>query len=357
MNSDIGPLKFGNVLPIPAAPVEALLKIAVRSEEAGFDSVWASDHLLMVPGGLVPNALSLLPAAAALTKRVLLGTAVSDVHRYHPAVLAQMAATIDHISGGRFILGLGAGEAMNLDPFGIEHDRPVARTVEAIGVMRSLWAGDVLECEGLFWRFQRASLQIRPVGSSIPIYLGANSPRTRRLAGALADGWLPTPRTPELYKKHLGDVLRGAREAGRSPEEIERAIFIYTAVAEEAEDAHRALKRFKPLIIHSVELLREAGFELEPLGEAPEQPPPYHEVIPGTAGEEAFWAFGRSIPLEAAVEFSISGTVDDCMRRIEEFARSGVEHFVLVNVGPDAKRTFEAYARHIIPYFREAAGR
>ena len=64
MSSDIGPLKFGNVLPIPAAPVGTLLKIAVRSEEAGFDSVWASDHLLMVPGGLVPNALAILSASA-----------------------------------------------------------------------------------------------------------------------------------------------------------------------------------------------------------------------------------------------------------------------------------------------------
>ena len=356
MSSDIGPLKFGNVLPIPAAPVETLLKIAVRSEEAGFDSVWASDHLLMVPGGLVPNALAILSASAALTKRILLGTAVSDAHRYHPAVLAQLAATIDHVSGGRFILGLGAGEAMNLDPFGIAHDRPVSRTVEAIRIMRSLWAGDVLELEGPFWRLSKAFLQIRPVRRSIPIYLGANSPRTRRLAGALADGWLPTSRTPELYEKHLRDVLEGAKEAGRNPDEIERAIFIYTAIADEAGEAHKALERFKPLIVHSVELLREAGFELEPSrGAGPS--PAYHEILPGEESEEAFWAFGRSIPLEAAVEFSIAGTPDDCIRRIEEFARAGVQHFVLVNVGPDAKRTFEVYARYIIPYFKEAYGR
>ena len=356
MSSGAKPIRFGNVLPIPAAPVEKLLKIAVRSEEAGFDSVWASDHLLMVPGGLVPNALAILSASAALTRRVFLGTAVSDVHRYHPAVLAQLAATIDHISGGRFILGLGAGEAMNLDPFGIAHDRPVARTAEAIRVMRSLWAGEPVELEGPFWRLHKAFLQIRPLGRSIPVYLGANSPRTRRLAGALADGWLPTSRTPELYKKHLRDVLRGAEEAGRNPDEIERAIFTYTAVADEAEEAHKALERFKPLIVHSAALLREAGYEPEMPDEA-RPPPPYHEVIPGEESEEAFWTFGRSVPLEAAVDFSISGTIDDCIRRIEEFARAGVQHFVLVNVGPDAKRTFEAYAKHIIPYFREVCGR
>ena len=356
MSSGVGPLKFGNVLPIPAAPVEALLKIAVRSEEAGFDSVWASDHLLMVPGGLVPNALAILSASAVLTKRISLGTSVSDAHRYHPAVLAQLAATIDHISDGRFILGLGAGEAMNLDPFGIAHDRPVARTVEAIEVMRSLWAGEEVERESPFWRFHKAFLQIRPVKGSIPIYLGANSPRTRQLAGALADGWLPVSRTPELYKKHLEDVLRGAEEAGRSPDEIEKAIFTYTAIADEAGEAHKALERFKPLIVHSVELLREAGFELEMSGDA-RPSPPYHEVVPGEESEEAFWAFGRLIPLEAAVEFSIAGTVDDCIERIEEFARAGVEHFVLVNVGPDAKRTFDAYAKQIIPYFKEAYGR
>ena len=350
-----GPVRFGNVLPIPAAPVGKLLEIAVRSEEAGFDSVWASDHLLMVPGGLVPNALSLLSAAAALTRRVLLGTAVSDVHRYHPAVLAQVAATIDHVSGGRFILGLGAGEAMNLDLFDIPHDKPVARTAEAIRLMRALWSGERVGFRGRFWEMEDAFLQIRPVRGSVPIFLGANSPRTRRLAGALADGWLPTPRTPELYKRHLRDVLEGAKEAGRDPDEVERAIFICTAVAEEPEEAYRALQRFMPIIVQSPEFLAEAGYRVEP----PEGgwPPPYHELMPGPEAEEAFEALARSVPLEVAAEFSIAGDVDECMARIEEFVRAGVQHFVLINVGPDARFTFRTYAEHIIPYFREATGR
>ena len=342
------PPRFGNLLPVPAAPVGKLLKIAVRSEEAGFDSIWVSDHLLMVPRGLVPNALSLLSAAAALTRKVLLGTAVSDVHRYHPAVLAQVAATIDHISGGRFILGLGAGEAMNLDPFGIPHGKPVSRTSEAIRVMRSLWAGDIVDREGPFWSLRHAFLQIRPLKGKIPIFLGANSPRTRRLAGRLADGWLPTPRTPELYREHLKDVLEGAREVGRDPGEVEKALYVYTAVAEEPEEAYAALRRFGSVIAQSPDLLREAGFDVE----VPEEPPPYHEILLDSEGELLFEEFGQHIPTEALVEFSIAGTVDDCIAKIEAFLEAGVEHFILINAGPDARYVFQAYRDKIIPYFR-----
>ena len=135
-------IKFGQLLPIPAAPVDSLIKIGVRSEKMGFDSVWAADHLLMIPTGIVPDAWIVLTSIAMQTEKVQLGTCVSDPHRRHPAVFAQMVATVDQISGGRVIVGLGPGEAMNVEQFGIPWEKPVSRMVEFTNIVRELWLKD-----------------------------------------------------------------------------------------------------------------------------------------------------------------------------------------------------------------------
>ena len=339
-------VRFGVLLPVPAAPVEKLIRIAKLNEEAGFSSLWVPDHLLFVPQGTTPEAWTLLAALAVSTEKALLGTCVSDPHRRHPAVFAQMVATVDRLSGGRVILGLGAGEAMNLEPFGIAWDRPVSRLEEAVRIMRALWSGQKVDFEGRFWRLRGAFLQIRPVGR-VPIYLGAHRPRMLSLTGQLADGWLPTPMTPEMYARRLRAIREAAREAGRDPGEIDTAIYLYTAVAEGREEAIRAVERFKPVIAHSPEALREAGYEVE----VPEGFKHYWRLLPREEDMRAFERFGQAIPTEAVLEFCVAGTVGDCLDRLEAYVRAGVRHFVLVNVGPDPKYVLRAYAEHIIPAF------
>ena len=166
MESGKSRVRFGCFLPIPATPTERLLRIAKVNEEAGFDSIWTPDHLLFMPPGIVPEAWSLLAAISAVTEKAVLGTCVSDPHRHHPAVLAQKVATVDRISGGRVILGLGAGEAMNLEPFGICWKNAVTKLVEAVTIMRRLWSGEIVNHEGKFWELRDAFLQIRKTGTS-----------------------------------------------------------------------------------------------------------------------------------------------------------------------------------------------
>jgi len=340
-------VKFGVMLPIPAAPVDKLISIAKVNEEAGFDSVWVPDHLLFVPYGITPEAWSLLSALAVSTRRVLLGTAVSDPHRRHPAVLAQTVATVDRLSGGRVILGLGAGEAMNLDPFGITWDRPVSRLVEAIEIMRKLWAGEKLDYEGRFWRLKGAFLQITPA-RRVPIYIGAHGPRMLRITGQMADGWLPTPLTPELYEKRLKVIEEAAREAGRSLDDIDTAIYLYTCISDKPGEVEERLEQFKVKVVPSPDVLLEAGYEVE----VPEGFKRYHELLPTDEDVAAFMRFGASIPVEAALEFSISGTVEECIEKIDRYIKAGVRHFILINVGPDVKYVMKAYSEEIIPYFK-----
>jgi 5,10-methylenetetrahydromethanopterin reductase len=345
-----GEIKFGCLLPVPATPVDKLLKIAKVNEDAGFDSLWFPDHLLFIPPGIVPEAWSMLAATATLTNRALLGTCVSDPHRYNPAVLAQKVATVDQISGGRIILGLGAGEAMNLEPFGINWEKPVSKLAECVKIMRKLWAGEMINYEG-FWKFKDAFLQITPVKGKVPIYFGANSPRTLRLTGELADGWLSIPLPPKLYKRRLEFIKEGAEKAGRSLHEIDTGIYLYTAIAEKAEEAYKQIKLIKAQIIPSPELLKEAGYDIE----IPEslQSIPYFKALPNSEWIEKFLAYSELIPNEAVIEFSIAGKVNDCIEKIDEYIKAGAKHILLANVGPDPKQTLKLYSERIIPYFKE----
>lgn len=353
MESSKKSIRFGCFIPIPATPVEKIFKIAKANEEAGFNSIWFPDHVLFIPPGIVPEAWSTLAATAVVTEKVVLGTCVSDPHRYHPAVFAQKVATVDRISGGRVILGLGAGEAMNLDPFGIEWKNPVSRLIEAVTIMRKLWAGDVLTYEGRFWKLKDAFLQINPVKGRVPIYFGANSPRTLRLTGEMADGWLSVPLSPKLYGEHLKFVKEGAEKTGKSLDDIDTGVYLYTSITERAEDAYKQLDTIKSQILPSPEILREAGYDIELPKEL--QSISYFKASPDSEWVEKFLQYGELIPREAAIEFSVAGTVKDCTDKIEEYIKAGAKHLLLINVGPDPRRVMELYSKEIIPQFTQAS--
>jgi len=345
-------VKFGCYLPVPATPVDKLLRIAVDNEEKGFDMIIIPDHVLF-GGGIVPEAWSMLAAIAVLTRKALLGTCVSDPHRYHPVVLAQKVATIDQISGGRVILGLGAGEAMNLDPFGIEWKRrPVAKLVEATTIMRRLWSGETVNFDGEFWKLKNAFLQILPVRRRVPIYFGTNAPRTLRLTGEIADGWWSIPLPPRLFEKRLKIVEEGAIKAGRSMEEIDAGIYLFSAIAKNREEAYRQVEAFKRRIVTSPQVLIEAGYDVK----LPEdvRSISFFDVLRDFEVAEKLEKsrFGDLIPLEAAIDFSIAGTVDDCIEKISEYVKAGATSLLIMNIGPDPKWVLKVYSEEIIPHFR-----
>lgn len=343
-------IRFGCFLPIPTTPVEKLLRIAKLNEEAGFDSIWVPDHILFIPPGIVPDAWSTLAATAVVTNKAILGTCVSDSHRYHPAVLAQRVATVDQISGGRVILGLGAGEAMNMEPFGINWEKPVSKTVEAITIIRRLWSGEMLDYQGHFFKLNDAFLQINPERGVVPIYFGANSPRTLGITGAIADGWLSLPISPSLYKKRLELVKNGAKGAGRSSSKIDTALYVYTSVTDKTEEAYDQIAKMKPQIVPSPRLLRESGYNIE-LPKKLESIS-YFEALPNPQWIQRFLEYSERIPNEAAIEFSIAGTVEDCIEKIDEFIEAGVKHFLMVNIGPDPRHVLKIYSEEIMPHFR-----
>lgn len=343
-------MRFGNLLSPPMPPLERAMKIAIQSDEMGFYSLVIPDHTLMVPPGLTPNALAVLSAVAMKTQKIKLGTGVTDFVRYHPSILAQFFATLDHLAPGRTFLGVGAGEAMNILPFGIKWDR-FNMLKEGIEITKKLWEGETFSYSGKAFKLENAFLQIKPV-QKIPIYVGANGKKTRELTGMLCDGWMPIVETPKTYKENLQDVKRGAEKAGRKLDEIDTALQIYTAIDYDSSQAMERARRFAGIVISALEKVEQAGYTLDVPRDFSKRF--YFERLMLTDDSlSKFIEYASRVSDEILADFFIVGNPEECISKIEEFRKAGVKHLMVINVGPDPKLVMKIYAEKIIPAFRE----
>jgi alkanesulfonate monooxygenase SsuD/methylene tetrahydromethanopterin reductase-like flavin-dependent oxidoreductase (luciferase family) len=170
-----------------------LLAIAARAEACGFDSVWVGDHLLYRDDGRPErgpwDAWTLLAAIAASTERVRLGPLVSATAFHPPGLVARMAATVDEVSGGRFVLGLGTGwNETEFRAFGLPFDHRVARFEEAFEIIRRLLAGERVSYEGRYHRVDDAVL-LPPPARRVPLMVGSRGPRILGATLPHVDAW------------------------------------------------------------------------------------------------------------------------------------------------------------------------
>ncbi len=352
MNIDPERVKFG--VEGPNAPWETIRDTAIYSEKLGLDSYWMPDHTVAtgVKRWDAIEAWGALSALSVLTEKIMLASGVSDTYRYHPAVLAQKATTCDIISGGRAILGIGIGEAMNLVPFGIEYDKPVGRTIEALKVIKLLLTQDFVDFEGKYYRLNQAFLHPKPVQEPhYPIYVAGSSPRTMRMVGRYGDGWLPANLSVERYKEGRKTVMNAAKEAGRDAEKLDMAHFMYGVIANSRDEAReRVMLPAKMLLLTRPRILEAMGFE----------PPTYdfemtwNLVFPrdGKRWLEA----AKQLPDEVVEKSPIVyGTVDDFIERFEQYYRAGCRHFVMnFQVSPKIlKDCLDLYTK-VVEYFRES---
>jgi alkanesulfonate monooxygenase SsuD/methylene tetrahydromethanopterin reductase-like flavin-dependent oxidoreductase (luciferase family) len=236
-------LKVGLLLPSREALLWAesdlalIIDAARAAEGTGYDSVWAGDSLLARPRG---EPLSLLSAVAGATTRVQLGTAVLLPLLRHPLSLAHALATLDRISRGRLIVGIGPGAELpgthaELAAIGVPSNRRVSDMLHAAERCRKLWRGEE----------SGVDLQPRPFRpGGPPIWLGGNGPRMLRETGTSFDGWLPFSPTPEQYAAGLRAVREAAERAGRDPEGIATGVYLTVAVADSAPIAASELDAY-----------------------------------------------------------------------------------------------------------------
>src|SRR6476620_9621098 len=224
-------------------PVQ-LADFAVDAEQAGFDSVFISDHLQpwRHDGGHAPAALPWLGAVGARTSRVVVGTSVlTPTFRYHPAVIAQAFATLGVLYPGRVILGVGSGESLNEVPLGLEWPdgkERFARLKEAVTLIRELWTGERVSFDGTYYRTDKATIYDRPA-TPVPIYIGASGPAATRLAGRIADGFITTSgKGHALYTDTLLPAVReGAEKANRKLDDLDLMIEVKVSFDDDLERA------------------------------------------------------------------------------------------------------------------------
>jgi coenzyme F420-dependent glucose-6-phosphate dehydrogenase len=230
---------------------EDIVRHAVLAEEAGFDAVMVSEHFHPWVDDVSASgyAFSTLGAIAGATRRVELVTAVTTpLFRYHPAVVAQAAATIDRLSDGRFRLGVGTGENLNEGPLGYafpKYAERAARMSEALEIMRRLLDGEKLTYDGEFYRTDRAKLYSPPI-SDLPIWMAAGGPKSAALAATKAEGIITSVRDPETtMNRVIGPAREAASQAGRRPPTI--AASRWTVRATSDDEAWQALGAWRGL--------------------------------------------------------------------------------------------------------------
>src|SRR5690348_5908435 len=186
----------------PFYPWELVENVVKTSAKYAFDSVWFGDHLAGFPKAEAYDAWGQLLYFGVTEKRLKVGMSVSDPHRRNPSVMAQTIMTIDTVSKGRVLPGFGPGEAMNLDPYGIDWSKPVSKLREFVTVMKMLWTGKPVTFHGEFYNLDNAILLPRPVQKPHPpVWIAANAPRSLQVTGEVGDGWMPLAESVESYKK------------------------------------------------------------------------------------------------------------------------------------------------------------
>jgi probable F420-dependent oxidoreductase len=250
-------MNFGLLVPNWAPfDQQVMIDVALEAEAAGFDRVFYTDHLLNphVDSDGLPEltveSWSLISYVAARTSQVRLGTAITPMAVRPPALLAKQIATIDNLSGGRIDVGVGAGWApgsfrlLNSE-FGTAASR-ARRLREGITLMTRLWTEEVVDFDGEFYEAQAAVVGPKPVQRPYPpVWLGGFRDSLLKLAGELADGWIPWHRSPAVFKECLGTVRMYAASAGRDPSAIVPAT-VCLVVPDKLRDAALDLGQGKP---------------------------------------------------------------------------------------------------------------
>lgn len=199
----------------------AVLRLAQLAEDLGYDSIW-------IPEAWAYEQFQLLTEIALSTKRIGLATGIANVFSRSPGLLAMSAATLDEISGGRAILGLGTSGATVVENFhGVRYEKPLTRLRETIGICRALWRGDRLTPElSTLSDLRHFRLEMTPLRPTIPVFVASLQQKAIREIGRIADGWVPTFWPYRHLRDGIELIAAAARQAGRKPEDIEVAPFV-----------------------------------------------------------------------------------------------------------------------------------
>ncbi|UMB72491.1 LLM class flavin-dependent oxidoreductase [Mycobacterium paraterrae] len=341
------------------------------------DSFWVPDHL----NGLFPRSLwqqkycgaarivpsldaymepwTMLGHLAARNRigRLRLGVAVTDSGRRNPAVTAQAAVTLHHLTRGRAILGIGPGEREGNQPYGVDWSRPVSRFEEAVATIRALWdsKGELINRDSPYFPLHNALFDLPPYRGEWPeIWIAGHGPRMLRTVGRYADGFLPAfAQRPEDYAQRLEAVRGAASDAGRDPLKIVPALWMPVITGGNQQDVDDALDS---------EMVRIGGLNFpdemyarhgaqHPLGRGFSGG---QDILPHDIDEATALSYVEQIPQALLRDAALTGRPKDILEQAADWRDHGVRYLVLSNVSPLQRslRKGLASARHFTTVLR-----
>ena len=302
-----GPLRFGVQLSLK--PPQEQFDLVRRIEALGFDSVWTGDHVSF--HNPMYESLTLLASYVPITSRLRLGTAVYLLALRPPAIAAKITATLDVLSGGRLIFGVGVGgeNPKEFEVCGVPHAERGARVTEAIDAVRTLWRDTPATFKGRFTSFAGVSIDPKPVQKpGPPIWIGGRSDAALARAGRQGDGWVSYVVQPERYAQSLDKIRAAAAAAGRKLESFAAAHLAFVTVGRDYESAKA---------VWAEALTRRYAQDFEPL----------------------------------ARKYGIIGTPEQCGEAIERFRAAGCNYVILNPIGPatQEREQVERLAAEVMP--------
>lgn len=356
------PMTFGvpgDIMP----PADVLLKRAQKNEDDGWDAIWWPDHLMgwhatsIWTADITPLAemqtsphvwfdpVAVLGAAAAITKQVKLGTCVTDPIRRPAPVLVQAFLTLDHLSRGRTIMGVGCGESLNLEPYGLPTDRMVSRFEESMQVVRLfLEREEAVNFDGEFIKIRDGVIGLRPyTPGGPPIWIAAHRPRMLRITGTYGDGWLPTKMEPQEYAAALTVIRDASEQVGRPRDHVVAGMLSYVLCAETEAQLDELVER--PLVrglclLLPADVFTRFGYD-PPFGERSYG---FHDFVPSRYPRtEALKVISR-VPPEVVRYYCLAGTPDMLLKQLLALRSVGLEHIVFWNITAFAEPKLAAFS-------------
>jgi coenzyme F420-dependent glucose-6-phosphate dehydrogenase len=331
-------VRYGYKASAEQFPPRRLLELAVAAENAGFESVWTSDHFQpwRHTGGHAPNALIWLGAATQATERVVLGTSVlTPTFRYNPAVVAQAFATLGCLAPGRVILGVGTGESMNEIPVGVDwpdQKERFARLRESVTLIRQLFEEQFVTFEGEFYKTHNATIYDRP-DDPVPIYIAASGPAAARLAGRVGDGFICTSgKGEELYTETLLPALYdGCVKADRDPAQLDRLIEMKVSFDTDRARAMEDTKEWSALALSAEQKM-------------------------GVEDPREMERLAKGVEDVAYKRWLVSDDPDEHVEQIATYVDYGFDHLVFHFPGEAQEAAIARYGELILPRLRARFG-
>lgn len=302
-------------------PPEEFRRIVHMAERLGFSQVWVADE------GLYRDPYATLTLAALSTSRVRLGLGVTNPYTRHPALTAAAAATVDEISDGRMVLGLGVGGSGPL-ALGRRKPRPLAAMRDTIAIVNALTAGGLVEYAGEVHAF-RGQLDFRP-HRRVPVFVGTRDPHVLELAGELADGViLGSLATPDLIRDAMRHIEAGARRSGREMKHLQLVSWLATSISPDPAAAADAVRSFVAVAVLTSRRLVPAIASTLP-GEVRA----FLEGHGWVRSRETVEAVQTGLSREHFDSFALLGSVERCRAQIETLTALPLAQVSLLLVAP-----------------------